>query len=77
MEVIRARFSGMCFGVRDALAAATGVEHPRDVTILGELVHNPEVLARLAARGFAQVPEDEQERVPDSPEVMITAHGVS
>jgi len=56
MEVIRAEFSGMCFGVRDALAAAAAVPDPGSVTILGELVHNPVVNSGLAARGFGVLP---------------------
>lgn len=77
MRVIRAEALGMCFGVRDALQMADQVADPAQVTIHGELVHNPKVNRRLAAAGFQQQAEDRRDAVPDSPLVLITAHGVS
>ena len=77
MEVIRAEVSGMCFGVRDALRAIGAVREPEAVTIHGQLVHNEVVLERLSERGFGMVDEDAREAVPGTPEVLITAHGVS
>ena len=77
MRILRARALGMCFGVRDALAVARGIEHPEEVAIWGELVHNEEVNADLAARGFLQVSETHRSGLPGRPVVMITAHGVS
>jgi 4-hydroxy-3-methylbut-2-enyl diphosphate reductase len=76
MRVLRADELGMCFGVRDALAALARVDEPSAVTIHGELVHNPEVLGWLERRGFVQSPEHER-AVPATPFVMITAHGIS
>ncbi len=76
MEVLRADAMGMCFGVRDALRVLDGVAAPADVTIHGELVHNGEVLADLAARGFRQSPESGR-GVPATPAVLVTAHGIS
>lgn len=66
----------MCFGVSDALARLAAVPEPRDVTIHGELVHNEVVLADLARRGFTQSPEASRE-IPETPIVLVTAHGVS
>ncbi len=43
MKIIRAAESGMCFGVRDALQITRRVAAPAQVTIHGELVHNPTV----------------------------------
>lgn len=77
MRVIRARAYGMCFGVRDALAAARGVEEPAGVAIHGELVHNPEVNEELARRGFRVEKESARGGIPATPKVLITAHGVS
>lgn len=76
MIVLRASELGMCFGVRDALAVLDAIERPGDVTIHGELVHNPAVLRSLAQRGFRSVPEDER-AVPDTTAVLVTAHGIS
>jgi 4-hydroxy-3-methylbut-2-enyl diphosphate reductase len=68
----------MCFGVRDSLAVIAGIEEPGTVTIHGELVHNEIVQSQLAARGFALRGEDERKRsLPETPTVLITAHGVS
>lgn len=68
---------GMCFGVRDALAVTDGLHHPESITILGELVHNDEVLSELSGRGFNMTSETERGRMPATQKVMITAHGVS
>jgi 4-hydroxy-3-methylbut-2-enyl diphosphate reductase len=76
MRILRADELGMCFGVRDALSALDGERDPAAVTIHGELVHNPEVLALLDRRGFRRSPETAR-AVPDTPAVMVTAHGIS
>lgn len=78
MRVIRAEVMGLCFGVRDALAVVERIDAPAAVTIHGQLVHNEVVQDRLAARGFAM--RDESRRataVPETPVVLITAHGIS
>jgi 4-hydroxy-3-methylbut-2-en-1-yl diphosphate reductase len=77
MDVIRASEMGMCFGVRDALRVVERIEDPTRVTILGELVHNEAVTRNLAGRGFVHMPEHSREAIPSSPEVLITAHGLS
>ncbi|HXA27397.1 MAG TPA: 4-hydroxy-3-methylbut-2-enyl diphosphate reductase [Candidatus Angelobacter sp.] len=77
MEVIRARQIGPCFGVRDALATVEAVldraSDGRQVTALGHIVHNPQAMERLAARGLAVDPD------PSGPQpggqLVITAHG--
>ena len=76
MRVIRAEELGMCFGVRDALGVVEAVPDPTQVTIHGELVHNPSVARRLRAVGFRQSPEDRRGSAR-TPLVLITAHGVS
>jgi 4-hydroxy-3-methylbut-2-enyl diphosphate reductase len=77
MRVIVADVLGMCFGVRDALAAIADIAEPGQVTIHGELVHNEKVLDRLSARGFQMVAEDSRTSLPLTDTVLITAHGVS
>ncbi|HUG94123.1 MAG TPA: 4-hydroxy-3-methylbut-2-enyl diphosphate reductase [Planctomycetaceae bacterium] len=76
MRILRAEALGLCFGVRDALAAADSVENPADVTIHGELVHNEAVLVQLDARGFGRSAEGRRD-VPPTPAVLVTAHGIS
>jgi 4-hydroxy-3-methylbut-2-enyl diphosphate reductase len=77
MQVLVADALGFCFGVRDALAAAVRTDRPGTVTVYGELVHNETVQARLAGLGFQSTSENERDHLPDTPLVMITAHGVS
>ena len=74
MRILRADHLGMCFGVRDAITLA--LEHAKagPLTILGELVHNPAVLATLHASGIS-IAQDAAH--VDTPVVMVTAHGTS
>lgn len=76
MIVKLAEHYGLCFGVRDAIAQAEQLAAAGPLTILGELVHNPVVRERLAARG---VQESSLASTGDAPtsQVMITAHGAS
>jgi 4-hydroxy-3-methylbut-2-enyl diphosphate reductase len=74
MTIIRASHLGMCFGVRDAIALALEHAEARPLTTLGDLVHNPEVLADLRAKGIATA--DTATGV-GTHTVMVTAHGAS
>ena len=77
MNVIRADAMGVCFGVRRALDMADRVACPESVTILGQLVHNERVLAQLESRGFRMTSEVDRRALPSTPQVLITAHGIS
>jgi 4-hydroxy-3-methylbut-2-enyl diphosphate reductase len=77
MRVVRAEAMGMCFGVRDALAALGAVADPASVTIRGELVHNEAVLDGLRGRGFGMLAESVRDELPATPVVAVTAHGIS
>jgi 4-hydroxy-3-methylbut-2-enyl diphosphate reductase len=74
MRIIRARHLGMCFGVRDAIELALGRAVAAPLTILGDLVHNGTVLARLRARQIAIAHDPADVRTQT---VMVTAHGAS
>ena len=74
MQILRAAHLGMCFGVRDAIALALEHADAGPLTILGDLVHNPTVLATLQAKGIAI--EQDAARV-STPTLMVTAHGTS
>ncbi len=76
MRVIMAQAMGLCFGVRDALELAAGLDNPSEVTIYGELVHNEAVQGRLARRGYIALSETGR-LIPSTPAVMVTAHGIS
>jgi 4-hydroxy-3-methylbut-2-enyl diphosphate reductase len=64
----------MCFGVRDAIALALEHADAGPLTILGDLVHNPAVLAALRAKGIAIAADV---TTVQTPTVMVTAHGAS
>ena len=72
MKILRAAHLGMCFGVRDAIALA--LHQPAPVTILGDLVHNENVLQQLRLQG---VQTSHQVADVTTSAVMITAHGAS
>lgn len=76
MKVVPTRDMGMCFGVRRAIRISLETDSPWDATIYGELVHNQEVLNELAGMGFCMCREDERPKIPDTPKVLITAHGI-
>ncbi len=76
MEIILADAAGMCFGVKRALETAlkTADEmHGAPVTTLGPLIHNPQVVDELKAKGI-QV--QEQPRDLDAGVVIVRCHGV-
>src|SRR5579875_2859984 len=73
MQVRLAEHLGMCFGLRDAIDLALDLTSQGPLTILGDLVHNPDVVAQIDAAGAVRVqrPED-----IGTPSVLLTAHGV-
>ncbi len=74
MEVRMAEHLGMCFGVRDAIDLALTLTRQGGVSILGDLVHNPDVVAQLDAAGAQRVRNVEQVQTD---RVLVTAHGTS
>jgi 4-hydroxy-3-methylbut-2-enyl diphosphate reductase len=74
MKVIRAKYLGMCFGVRDAISLALQQARKAPLTIYGDLVHNETVLSSLQQEGI-KIERDARKIL--TPDVMITAHGAS
>src|SRR5262245_2191900 len=74
MEVVMAEHYGMCFGVRDAIDLALGLTRSGPVTILGDLVHNPDVVAQLDEAGAVRARQPEE---VGTKAVLLTAHGTS
>src|SRR5437660_7522000 len=74
MQVRMAEHHGMCFGVRDAINLALKLTDDGPVTILGDLVHNPDVVALLDAAGAVRARRLEQIQTQA---VLLTAHGTS
>ena len=56
MKVSLASAMGTCFGVRDAIDLAMSPEFHSDLTIVGQLVHNPQVSESLKQNGVSLVP---------------------
>ncbi len=77
MKVVRASALGICFGVREALAAARELPPQSGATLHGELVHNPIVVDELLRRGFVLGPGPAAEALPREGTVVVTAHGIS
>lgn len=77
MEIIVARNSGFCYGVRRALQLArrTGKKAGGQVFSWGEIIHNPEVIAALRQDGIRVATTLSQLRPGDT--VIIRSHGVS
>ena len=75
MKIIKAKTAGFCFGVDRAVKLTYGLlEQGVRVATLGPLIHNPQCVADLAARGAVTV--DTPEQVPDGYEVVVRSHGV-
>ncbi|MEA2662248.1 MAG: hypothetical protein QOH08_1820 [Chloroflexota bacterium] len=74
MEVLLARENGFCFGVKKAVELTeAAAESGRPVFNLGQIVHNPKISERLAARGVTVI-KDPADVAPGI--VVIRAHGV-
>jgi 4-hydroxy-3-methylbut-2-enyl diphosphate reductase len=76
MEIIVAAESGLCYGVKRALTLARRTRRVKTgkVTTLGDLIHNPRVVADLAAEGIGSTASPEGVREGT---VIIRSHGVS
>ncbi len=71
-----AKSAGFCFGVRRAVEAVEGLlDEGKSVCTLGPIIHNPQMVEKLAARGvsIAQTPEE----APTDGTLVIRSHGVS
>jgi 4-hydroxy-3-methylbut-2-enyl diphosphate reductase len=76
MKIILAKSAGYCFGVRDAVNAAYDVskEHG-EVYMLGDIVHNENVVEDLEKKGVKVV--ENLEEIPEDKPVLFRAHGTS
>ncbi len=73
MKIIVSKESGFCAGVRHAVETALSIP-AENVFLLGELIHNDDVNARIAARGIGTVSSPEE--APEGGTVIIRSHGV-
>jgi (E)-4-hydroxy-3-methyl-but-2-enyl pyrophosphate reductase len=76
MEIIIAKNSGLCYGVRRALKIARETREKKSgkVCTFGDLIHNPQVIADLKKQGIQSVTNQDE---LDEGWVIIRSHGVS
>ena len=74
MQVIVAKNRGFCEGVKRAVDTAFSVP-PENTYVLGELIHNSEVVRRLAARGIGTVSSPKE--APCGSTLIIRSHGAA
>ncbi len=79
MEIVIATYSGFCEGVASAYKIAKNISSDGPVFMLGDLVHNAEVVHRIKEHGIKTV--SALTEVPRSasgtpPTIIISAHGV-
>lgn len=75
MEIKVAKYCGFCYGVKRAveLAQKAASEHVNGAT-LGPLIHNPQLIAELAAQGIAC--KESLEQFAPGETVIFRSHGV-
>lgn len=74
MKIVLGKTAGFCYGVRNAVMnAEEKLREHKNVSCLGELVHNGEVIKKLEKLGMNVV-----EKIEDANEkVIIRAHGIA
>jgi len=76
MKVIVAEKYGFCAGVRNAISTAEKVLSEKGrVYSLGPIIHNPDVVERLAQKGLVTV--DDVAQIPAGATVLIRSHGAA
>jgi len=74
MEIVLGKTAGFCYGVRNAvMKAEEKLKEHKQVSCLGELVHNGQVIKKLESLGMNVV-----ERIEDAnKKIIIRAHGIA
>ncbi|MCH5148816.1 MAG: bifunctional 4-hydroxy-3-methylbut-2-enyl diphosphate reductase/30S ribosomal protein S1 [Clostridiales bacterium] len=73
MRVITAKNSGFCVGVKHAVDTALSLDS-ENTYVLGEIVHNPQVVEEIKNNGIKCV--ETLEELPDNCTVLFRSHGV-
>ncbi len=73
MNVIVAKHSGFCVGVKKAVDTAMALDENNSY-VLGEIIHNPEVVKSIAEKGVKVV--NRLDEIPDGATVLFRSHGV-
>ena len=78
MEIIKAPDIGFCFGVKRAIKKAEQaleIISANDIYMLGEIIHNPQVIKFFKKKGVNLVPEITE--VPSHKYLISRAHGIA
>ena len=73
MEFVIAKSGGFCRGVKRAVDTALSID-PENTYIFGEIIHNPDVVKQITARGLLTV--ETLEEVSQGATLIIRSHGV-
>ncbi len=76
MRITLASAMGTCFGVQDAINMALDPDFQNNLTVVGQLVHNPQTVERLRENGVRIIERHEIDSITTD-NVMITAHGAA
>ncbi|MDA3960083.1 MAG: 4-hydroxy-3-methylbut-2-enyl diphosphate reductase [Planctomycetota bacterium] len=76
VKITLASAMGTCFGVQDAIDMALDPAFAGRLTVVGQLVHNPQTVDQLRANGIRIVERDEIDSITTEA-VMVTAHGAA
>lgn len=75
MEVLVAKYSGFCYGVKRAVALALAeVNKDKPVATLGPLIHNPQIIEELRQKGIEC--KDEVADFDRGEKIILRSHGV-
>lgn len=74
MRVVLAKLQGFCFGVKRAIDMVGDASRESTVQVLGQLVHNPEVIKELESQGIKSIGTLEE---ASAKTIAITAHGAT
>jgi 4-hydroxy-3-methylbut-2-enyl diphosphate reductase len=77
MEVVLAKTSGFCFGVKRAVDTVYAqLDNGGDIYTYGPIVHNEEVVKDLEERGVKVIETKEELEALEGGKIIIRAHGV-
>ena len=74
MKVVTGKNSGFCFGVKRAVESAAKLSGPGNF-VLGEIIHNERVNAKLKDAGIIKIESIEDERLEAGDTLLIRTHG--
>ncbi len=78
MKLSVAKSAGFCFGVKRAINKAFEVAHTeKNVFTLGPIIHNPQVIDALAAKGIGVANGIAELKRAGAKKVIIRTHGIS